>query len=298
MEPQEQSQWWAERFEENRGHLRAVAYRMLGSASEADDAVQEAWLRLSGADASAIENLGGWLTTVVSRVCLDMLRSRTSRKEQTLDAQAGGPVALSEARMDPEQETILADSVGAALLIVLDRLDPAERLAFVLHDMFAVSFHEIATIVGRSPEAARQLASRARRRIQGAPAVPSARVMEQRRVVDAFLDALHRGDFEGLLSLLDPEVVVRIDEAAARPGAPREIHGARDWAKGAIAFSRQLAGATQPVLVDGEVGLIWTQGGGLYRVLRFSFVEGKITTVDIIADPTRLSHLELAVLDQ
>jgi RNA polymerase sigma factor (sigma-70 family) len=293
-----QQEWLAEKFEENRGHLQAVAYRMLGTLNEADDAVQEAWLRLSRSDADAIENLGGWLTTVVSRVCLDMLRSRTSRKEEALDTQVADPVVLSEGRRDPEQETLLADSVGAALLIVLDRLDPAERLAFVLHDMFAVSFDEISSIVGRSPEAARQLASRARRRVQGAPAVPEASVTEQRRVVDAFLDALHRGDFERLIAVLDPDVVVRVDEVAARPGAPREIRGARNWAKGAIAFSRQLKGAVQPMLVNGNVGLVWTPGEHVFRVLRFSFSAGKIATVEIIADPARLREFDLAVLDE
>src|SRR5215475_7471365 len=209
----------AQRFEENRSHLRAVAYRMLGSLNEADDAIQETWLRLSRSDASTIENLGGWLTTVVSRVCLDILRSRTARREEAFDTGATERIAPSERRMSPEEETLLADSVGFALLIVLDRLDPAERLAFVLHDMFAVSFDEIASIVGRSPEAVRQLASRARRRIQGAPAIPKTSLMEQRRVVDAFLDALRRGDFEGLVAVLDPDIVVRVDETAARSGA-------------------------------------------------------------------------------
>jgi len=280
-------QWLAEKFEEKRGHLRAVAYRMLGTLNEADDAVQEAWLRLSRSDASTIENLGGWLTTVVSRVCLDMLRSRSSRKEEALDAQPVEPVAIREGQRNPEQETLLADSIGTALLIVLDRLDPAERLAFVLHDMFAVSFDEVASIVGRSPEAARQLASRARRRIQGAPAVPN-----------ASLDALRRGDFEGLVAVLDPDIVVRVDEAAARPGAPREIRGARNWAKGAIAFSRQLTGTVQPMLVNGEVGLVWTPGGRVFRVLRFSFADGKIATVDVIADPARLREFDLAMLDE
>jgi RNA polymerase sigma-70 factor, ECF subfamily len=289
-------EWLAERFEENRGHLRAVAYRMLGSLNEADDAVQEAWLRLSRSDADAIENLGGWLTTVVSRVCLDMLRSRTSRKEEALDAQVTGPVVPSNGRRDPEQETLLADSVGAALLIVLDRLDPAERLAFVLHDMFAVSFDEIASILGRSPEAARQLASRARRRVQGAPAVSKASLTEQRRIVDAFLDAVRRGDFEGLVAVLDPDIVVRVDETAARPGAPREIRGAQNWAKGAIAFSRRLTGAVQPMLVNGEVGLVWAPRGRVLRVLRFSFAGGKIATADVIADSARLREFDLAVL--
>jgi RNA polymerase sigma-70 factor (ECF subfamily) len=271
---------------------------MLGSLNEADDAVQEAWLRLSRSDAGTIENLGGWLTTVVSRVCLDMLRSRNSRKEEALDAQPAEPVAIHEEQRNPEQETLLADSIGTALLIVLDRLDPAERLAFVLHDMFAVSFDEIASIVGRSPEAVRQLASRARRRIQGAPAVPRASLSEQRRVVDAFLDALRRGDFEELVAVLDPDIVVRVDEAAARPGAPREIRGARNWAKGAIAFSRQPAGTVQPMLVNGEVGLVWTPGGRVFRVLRFSFADGKIATVDVIANPARLRECDLAVLDE
>lgn len=293
-----EQEWLADKFEENRGHLRAVAYRMLGSLNEADDAVQEAWLRLSRSDAGMIENLGGWLTTVVSRVCLDMLRSRTSRKEEALDPQAAGPVGNREGPRNPEQETLMADSIGAALLVVLDRLDPAERLAFVLHDMFAVSFDEIASILGRSPEAARQLASRARRRVQGAPTVPRTSLMEQRRVADAFLDALRRGDFEGLVAVLDPDIVVRIDEAAARPGAPREIHGAENWAKGAIAFSRQLAGAVQPMLVNGEVGLVWAPGGHVFRLLRFSFADGKIATADVIANPARLSEFDLAVLDE
>ena len=287
-------EWLADKFEENRGHLRAVAYRMLGSLNEADDAVQEAWLRLSRSDAGTIENLGGWLTTVVSRVCLDMLRSRNSRKEEALDPQV--PVGNSEGRRNPEQETLLADTIGAALLIVLDRLDPAERLAFVLHDMFAVSFDEIASIVGRSPEAARQLASRARRRVQAAPAVPTASLLEQRRVVDAFLDALRRRDFEGLVAVLDPEIVVRADEVAASPGAAREIRGAENWAKGAIAFSRQLPGTAQPMLINGEVGLVWTPGGSIFRVLRFSFTDGKIATVDVIGDPARLREFDLAML--
>ena len=290
--------WLANKFEENRGRLRGVAYRMLGSLNEADDAVQEAWLRLSRSDAGTIENLGGWLTTVVSRVCLDMLRSRISRKEEALDIQVTSPIAPIEGRRDPEQETLLADSIGAALLIVLDRLHPVERLAFVLHDMFALSFEEIASILGRSPQAARQLASRARRRIQGAPAIPKTSFMEQRRVVEAFLDALRRGDFEGLVAVLDPDIVVRVDEAASRPGAPREIRGAENWARGAIAFSRQLPGAVQPMLVNGEVGLVWTPGGHVFRVLRCSFVNGKIARAEIIADPTRLRELDLAMLEE
>jgi RNA polymerase sigma factor (sigma-70 family) len=290
-------EWWAQQFEENRGHLRAVAYRILGSASEADDAVQEAWLRLSRSDAAAIENLGGWLTTVVARVCLDTLRLRSSRREEALDGGASGAALHSKGVSDPEQEALLADSVGLALLVVLDRLAPAERIAFVLHDMFDVSFDEIASIVGRSPAAARQLASRARRRVQGAGTPSPADLNRQRQVVDAFLTALRGGDFEGLLAVLDPEVVVRIDEAAARPGAPREIHGAEAWAKGAVAFA-QLAGSLQPMLVDGTVALVWAAGGRLSRVLRFTITNGKIVEADIIADPARLGELHLTALTE
>jgi tRNA-Thr(GGU) m(6)t(6)A37 methyltransferase TsaA len=280
------------------GHLRAVAYRMLGSLNEAEDAVQEAWLRLSRSDASAIENLGGWLTTVVARVCLDMLRSRKSRREESLAAHVPEPIAHGEDGMDPEQEVLLADSVGLALLVVLDRLaPPAERLAFVLHDMFGMSFDEISSIIERSPVAARQLASRARRRVQGAATVPvpKTNLTEQREVVDAFLTALRSGDFEGLLAVLDPDVVVRVGEAGARPGAAREIRGARNWAKGAIAFS-QLARSAQPMLVNGVVGLVWAPRERLSRVLRFSITGGKIATVDVIADQARLRELDLAVL--
>ncbi len=293
-----EQEWLAEKFEENRGHLRAVAYRMLGSLNEADDAVQEAWLRLSRSDADEIENLGGWLTTVVSRVCLDVLRSRSTRREEALDAQVTEPVANIERQRDPEQETLMADSIGAALLIVLDRLDPAERLAFVLHDMFAVSFDEIASILGRSSEASRQLASRARRRVQGSPAIPKVSLAEQRQVVDAFLTALRTGDFEGLVAVLDPDVVVKLDEAAGRPGTPREIHGARNWAKGAVAFSRNLEGVVEPMLVNGEVGLVWAPQGRVFRVLRLSIHDGKIATVDIVADPSRLAEFEITVLDK
>jgi RNA polymerase sigma-70 factor (ECF subfamily) len=290
-------EWWAQQFEENRGHLRAVAYRILGSASEADDAVQEAWLRLSRSDAAAIENLGGWLTTVVARVCLDTLRSRSSRREDALDTGASQAAANRQSVNDPEQEALLADSVGLALLVMLDRLTPAERIAFVLHDMFDVSFDEIASIIGRAPAAARQLASRARRRVQGADTPPQADLNRQRHVVDAFLTALRGRDFEGLMAVLDPEVVVRIDEAAARPGAPREIHGAAAWAKGAVAFA-QLAGSLQPMLVDGTVGLVWAPGGRLSRVLRFTLTSGKIAGADIIADPARLRELHLTALNE
>lgn len=283
----------AEQFEANRAHLRAVAYRMLGSLAEADDAVQEAWLRLNRSAASGVENLGGWLTTVVARVCLDMLRSRKSRREEPLDAQGPEPVADREDGADPEREALLADSVGLALLVVLDTLSPAERLAFVLHDMFAVPFDEIASIVGRSPTAARQLASRARRRVQGAPA-SSADLSRQREVVDAFLAALRGGDFAGLLAVLDPDVVVRVDQGPQ--GVPREVRGAETWARGALAFS-QFARFAQPALVDGTVGLVMAPRGRLFRALRFTIMAGKIAQVDVIADPERLRQLDLAVLD-
>jgi RNA polymerase sigma factor (sigma-70 family) len=288
----------AQPFEENRSRLRAVAYRMLGSVNEAEDAVQEAWLRLSRSDANSIESIEAWLTTVVAHVCLDILRARKSRREVTVEDHGSMSVENRPAAMDPEREALLADSVGLALLVVLDRLNPAERLAFVLHDMFAVGFDEIASIVGRSPAAVRQLTSRARRRVQGGTTFTSANVHEQREIVDSFLSALRAGDFEGLMNVLDPDVLVRIDAASARPGAPREIHGAGNWARGAIAFSRT-AGPVQniqPALIDGRVGLVWAPAGRLSRVLRFAFKGGKITKVDIIADPASLGSLDLAVL--
>lgn len=301
------SEWLAERFEENRGHLRGVAYRMLGSANEADDAVQETWLRLSRSDVSGVENLGGWLTTVAARVCLDMLRARSSRREEPLDeptTESTAPVREIETKdINPEQEAVLADAVGAALLVVLDRLEPAERLAFVMHDMFAVPFEEIAPIVGRSEEAARQLASRARRRVHGAAGGGGVRsganLREQRKVVDAFVGALRAGDFEGLLAVLDPDVVVRIDAAAGRPGAgPREVHGAENWARGAIAFSKSVRLAlVQPALVDGAVGLVLARRGRLFRVLRFTIEQGKIAQVDIVAEPADLEKVEVQLLE-
>lgn len=297
------SDWLAERFEENRGHLRGVAYRMLGSASEADDAVQETWLRLSRSDVSGVENLGGWLTTVAARVCLDMLRTRSSRREESLEEQAPYSATIEAKKIDPEQEAVLADAVGAALLVVLDRLEPAERLAFVLHDMFAVPFEEIAPIVGRSEDAARQLASRARRRVHGAAAggrvSANANFAEQRRIVESFMGALREGDFEGLLKVLDPDVVVRIDAAAGRPGAgPREIHGAENWARGAVAFSRTVRLAfVQPALVNGAVGIVLARQGRLFRLLRFAIEHGKIAQVDIVADPENLKKVEVQVLE-
>jgi RNA polymerase sigma-70 factor (ECF subfamily) len=258
--------WLAERFEENRGRLRAGAYRMLGSLSDADDAVQETWLRLSRTDTSRVENLGGWLTTVISRVCLDMLRSRTSRREAPLGAHGREPLASRADVTDPEHEALLADSVGLALLVVLETLTPAERLAFVLHDMFAVPFDEIALIVGRSPAAARQLASRARRRVQGST-VPDADLSRQRAVVDAFLAAARSGDFDALLAVLDPDVVLRSDSVGVTAGAAMEVRGAAAVARRAMVGR---ARAAQPALVNGAVGLIVAPRGRLLMVLHFT----------------------------
>ena len=282
----------AERFEEHRTHLRAVAYRMLGSLSEVDDAVQEAWLRLSRADSAEIDNLGGWLTTVVARVCLDMLRSRTSRREESITPDSPEPVATGTLGSSPEQEALLADSVGLALLVVLDKLTPAERLAFVLHDMFAVPFEEIGPIVGRSAEAARQLASRARRRVRGAGA-PDPDLVRQREVVEAFIAALRAGDFEGLLAVLDPDLVVRADMAA---GAPTEIRGAAVWAKGAVAYGH-LARLTRPALVNGAIGVVVASQGRLVRALRFTIANGKITGIEVIGNPARLGELDVSIVD-
>lgn len=264
-------------FEDHRSHLRQVAYRMLGSAPEADDAVQEAWLKLARADTSAVENLRGWLTTVVARVCLDMLRSRTSRREEPL-ATAPEPVAASAAAVERE----LADSVGIAVLVVLDRLEPAERLAFVLHDLFAMPFDEIASIVGKSPAAARQLASRARRRVQGASA-PEVDLATQRRIVDAFIAAIRAGDVEAMVAVLDPDVVARVDGGAA-------VRGARQWASGAVAFHRA-AQHMRAVLVDGRVGLAMAPGGTIARVLVFGFAGATIRDAEVISEPDALAEL-------
>jgi RNA polymerase sigma factor (sigma-70 family) len=287
-------EYLAERFEEHRTHLRAVAYRMLGSLSEVDDAVQEAWLRLIRADTAGIDNLGGWLTTVVARVCLDMLRSRQSRREEPFTPDAPEPVATGTRESSPEQDALLADSVGLALLVVLDRLTPAERLAFVLHDMFAVPFEEIAPIVGRSTEAARQLASRARRRVRGGGA-PDPDLVRQREVVEAFIAALRAGDFEGLLAVLDPDLVVRADMPVPR-GAPTEIRGAAVWAKGAVAYGH-LAQLTRPALVNGGIGVVVAPRGKLVRALRFTIANGKITEIDVIGNPARLGELDVSIVD-
>jgi len=302
----DQHSWLTERFEQNRARLRGVAYRMLGSLSEAEDAVQDAWLRLTRTDADGIDNLDGWLTTVVSRVCLDMLRSRVARREEPM-TQVTEPRAVRGEGADPEGEAVLADSVGVALLVVLNTLTPAERLAFVLHDLFGVPFDEIGSIVGRSPDAARQLASRARRRVRRSPAPADAGTVRQRDVVEAFLKAVRAGDIEGLLEVLDPDAVIRIDAAArvdgvvridapaAEAGMARELRGASTWAAQMIALSRGLR-FVQPVLINGSVGLILAPRGKLSRALIFTFAGTRITRVDAIGDPARLRELEIAVL--
>ncbi len=279
----------AERFEAHRSHLRAVAYRMLGSLTEADDAVQEAWLRLNRSDSDSVENLGGWLTTVVGRVCLDMLRSRSSRGEESLDARVPDPIVDSVDGVDPEHQALLADSVGLALLVVLETLAPAERLAFVLHDMFAVPFDEIAPMVGRTPAAARQLASRARRRVQGSVPTPDSDLTRQRQVVDAFLTAARGGDFDALVAVLDPAVVLRADTGA---GAPLEVRGAAAVAGQALTFQR-MARFARPALVNGSVGIVTDVDGQAMAVLGFTITDGKVTTIDILADVERLRGLPM-----
>ena len=286
--------WLAERFEEHRTRLRAVAYRMLGSLSEADDAVQEAWLRLSRTDASKVENLGGWLTTVVARISLNMLRSRDLRRQEPIGVRVPEPIVDRADGTDPEHEALLADSVGLALLVVLETLSPAERLAFVLHDIFAVPFDEIAPIVDRSPDAARQLASRARRRIQAENPVPDADLSAQREVVDAFLAAGREGDFDRLVAVLHPDVVLRADLGPA--GGSREVRGAEAVAGQAVTYSR-LGLLTQPALINGAVGMVTTRDGRPFSVGGFTVRDGKIVAMDILADPERVAQLDLTVLD-
>ena len=293
----DQSQFLAERFEANRAHLRSVAYRMLGSVTDADDAVQETWLRLSRADTSRVENLTAWLTTVVARVSLDMLRSRTSRREEQFGDSVPEPPASHDHRADPEREVVLADSVGLALLVVLDTLAPAERLAFVLHDMFAVPFDEIASILGRSPAAAKQLASRARRRVRGAASDDDIEtdLTRQRAVVDAFLAASRDGDFDALLALLDPDVVLRADSAVVkrrRSGMEREVRGALAVAG---TFAGRARGA-QTAIIDGFVGALWAQGGRTRVVFDFRIAHGKIVGIEMVAEPDRLGQMNLEVL--
>lgn len=289
----------AQRFEEHRTHLRAVAYRMLGSLNEAEDAVQETWLKLSRSDADAVENLGGWLTTVAGRVCLDMLRSRTTRREDPLHDQNGqvripDPIVSRADGLDPEQEILLADSVGIALMVVLETLSPAERLAFVLHDMFAVPFDEIAPVLGRSAATTRQLASRARRRVQGAEPAPDTDRTRLRTVVDAFLAAARGGDFEALVAVLDPEIVARSDGGTLLPSVLRR--GAAEVASQAITFAR-FAEAAHPVLVNGIPGVVSLSQGRPLSVMAFTVRDGKIIALDILTDPERLARLDLSVID-
>ncbi|HLZ31462.1 MAG TPA: sigma-70 family RNA polymerase sigma factor [Chloroflexota bacterium] len=303
----DQHDWLAEQFEANRPHLRSVAYRMLGSLAEADDAVQESWLHLSRAGTSDVKNLGGWLTTIVARVCLDMLRARESRREESLGERTPDPIASREGGVDPEYEAVTADSVGLALLVVLETLAPPERLAFVLHDLFGVSFEEIAPIVGRSPTAARQLASRARRRVQGAGAAPDAeraRAAEvadvdrarQREIVAAFLAAARGGDFEALLALLDPEVVFRADAAAvkagSRVGVPAESRGALAVA----GFFSKPGNTAQLALIDGAAGSVWAPDGRPRAAFAFTIARGKVVAIEMVVDPRRLRQLEVTIL--
>ncbi|HEX7798505.1 MAG TPA: sigma-70 family RNA polymerase sigma factor [Vicinamibacterales bacterium] len=290
----------AHQFEQSRGHLRAIAFRMLGSSTEADDAVQESWLRLSRSDVTGVDNLTGWLTTVVARVCLDMLRSRKARREEPLDLQS--PDALLEDEGDAEHDLVMADSLGLALLLVLETLTPAERVAFVLHDMFDVSFDEIAHIVNRSPVAARQLASRARRRVQGASSTDSGDRTRQREVVEAFLAASRDGDFNALLALLDPEVVMRADRLAVEASAARQAAGAprlapeiRGREQVAETFSGR-AGAAQLALINGVTGAVWAPGGRTRAAFTFTVENGKISEMEIVYDPERIAGLEIAIL--
>lgn len=289
--------WLAEQFEQHRTHLHAVAYRMLGSASEADDAVQESWIRLGRSDISDVENLRGWLTTVVARVCLDMLRTRTSRREDPLDVEVHVPdPVITRADRNPESHAMIADSVGLALLVVLETLEPAERLAFVLHDVFGMTFDEIAPIVERSSAAARQLASRARRRIQSRAPNQEPDLRQQRRVVEAFLAAAREGDFEGLVAVLDPDIVLRAD-GGALAGMSRVVRGARAVAEQAATFSK-LGLSNQFVLVNGNIGLISRRPDGrVFSVLGFTIAGGKVVEMDILADPERLGRLDLSAID-
>jgi RNA polymerase sigma factor (sigma-70 family) len=293
----DEHEWLADRFEEHRPHLRAVAYRMLGSLAEADDAVQDAWLRLSRAGTSEVENLGGWLTTIVARVCLNMLRSRATRREEPLGDHLPDPVISPEGRpLQPEEEALLADSVGLALLVVLDSLSPAERLAFVLHDMFDLPFEEIAPMVARTPAAARQLASRARRRVKGAEVpAPDPDLARQRDVVDAFFLAARGGDFDALVALLDPDVVLRSDFGARRPAAPKVTHGAAAVARQALIAAFPTA-QLHPALVNGAAGVVVTVRGRPVAVLGFTVTGGKIVEIDAIADPERVRRIAAAVL--
>jgi RNA polymerase sigma-70 factor (ECF subfamily) len=288
--------WLAERFEEQRPRLRAVAYRMLGSLTEAEDAVQDAWLRLSRVDSSEIESLDAWLTTVTARVCLNMLRTRATRREDSLEVRVPDPIISRADGADPEQTALLADAVGLALLVVLETLPPAERLAFVLHDPFAMPFEEIAAILGRSPAATRQLASRARRRVQGVAPTPDPDVARQREVVDAFFAAAHKGDFEALVTVLDPEVVLHADGGALRPEVTRTLRGAAAVAGQALTFAH-LAPHLRPALVNGGAGVVVMPNGQPVSVLAFTVQGGRIVEINALADPERLQRLDLSALD-
>lgn len=285
----------AERFESHRGHLRAVAYRMLGSLADADDAVQEAWIRLARSDAGGIENLGGWLTRVLSRVCLDMLRSRVSRRDEPVGLEVPDPMMDGRDGGGPEHEALLADSVGLALLVVLDRLTPAERVAFVLHDLFGEPFEGIARVLERSTDAAKQLASRARRRVQGAPAIPPADLTRHRRLVEAFLAAARDGEMDALLAVLDPNVVRRADRVALPAGAPTEVRGARAVAEETRVFSERIRLA-RAALVDGMVGIVIAPRGHLLLAIGLGIEDERIAEIDVIADPKRLHRLALGAL--
>ena len=284
------------RFEEHRGRLRAVAYRMLGSVSEAEDAVQDAWLRLSGSDAREIGNLGGFLTTVVSRLCLNMLRNRATRREESIDLRMPDPIVSREDAVTPEQQALQADSVGLAMLVVLDKLSPAERVAFVLHDLFAVPFDEIAVIAGRTATAARQLASRARRRVQQEAPAPDVDLSRQREVVDAFFAAAHRGDFDALVAVLDPDIVLRADGGAAQPDATVMVRGAAAVAGRALSFAH-LHPFARPVLVNGVAGVLVAPHGRPFSIMAFTVVGDRIAAIDAIADRDRLARLDLPVFD-
>lgn len=288
----------AESFESHRPRLRAVAYRMLGSLDEADDALQDAWLRLSRMEVAAIENLGGWLTTVVARICLNMLESRKARREESLELHLPDPIVYFADAVDAEQEVLVGEAVGLALLVVLDRLTPAERIAFVLHDLFSMPFDEVASVVGRTPSAARQLASRARRKVREGSTRPAVDLASQREVVDAFLTAARNGDLESLLALLDPDVVVRTDRGAVASSAPAVVRGARSVAEGAVFAARLVQGA-RSALVNGVAGVVsWGPDGVPFSVMAFSLRQGRIVTIDVIADPERLRRLGLHLRDQ
>lgn len=288
------STWLAGVFEEHRTHLRGVAYRMLGSFSEAEDAVQESWLRMHRAGIEDVSNPRAWLTTVISRVCLDVLRSRKSRREDALDASPQEPPAPHATRSNPEQEALLADSVGLAMLVVLDRLNAAERVAFVLHDIFDLPFEQIAPILGRSPAATRQLASRARRRVHGAEITSRSDFEQQHAVVERFLAALRTGDFNALVSLLDPDLVVHADAVAKAAGTAAEVHGAEQWARQAITAARGAVFA-RPAMIDGTAGLIVVPRGRLFRAIRFELFNGKIAEIEVIGDPEHLHRLEVTL---